>query len=530
MATIAEEINDLKGRVNSAYDACVEKGATIPTVKNTANLPECIRSISGGSPSPTPPPASYEDVCKEVEFCQSKLIEQGGKSTYAGAWIGLRYSGIDYENFTLGSSNVVAVRTSDGAFYSYANDGASVTHHWDNSKDFDIPGIQTEHKFNWVIYYFSANSIVSNSSYLDCKKVVNIVYVFDMDLKFQSMSWGYEKNNSYGLSRQNDILQSFDFIDNHRCYGNTTDFSNFCSDCTSLTKLPDNLDTSSGTRFNNFCSNCYALTKLPDNLDTSKGTNFSSFCIYCQSLTKLPDNLDTSSSTDFNSFCANCYSLTKLPDNLDTSKVTNFNRFCQKCQSLTKLPDNLDTSSGTNFNSFCSDCCSLTNLPDSLDTGSGTNFNEFCVNCCSLTKLPDNLNTSSGTDFFFFCSNCYALTKLPDNLDTSSGTNFNSFCRYCYSLTKLPDNLDVSKGTNFNNFCFNCYALTKANIILPADQNITTLKASNKLTVASMRYIADHAPTTSGHTLTIGSTNIERANAYDPTIITTLTGKGWTVN
>lgn len=328
MATIAEEINDLKSRVNSAYDACVEKGATIPAVKNTANLPECIRSISGGSPSPSP--ASYEDVCKEVEFCQSKLVEQGGKSTYAGAWIGLRYSGIDYENFTLGSSNVVAVRTSDGAFYSYANDGASVTHHWDSSKDFDIPGIQTEHKFNWVIYYFSANSIVSNSSHLDCAKVVNIVYVFDMDLKFYSVTSGTTQN-SYGLCRYNSILQSFDFIDNHKCYGNTS------------------------------------------------------------------------------------------------------------------------------------------------------------------------------TDFSYFCFNCLALTKLPDSLDTS-------------------------KGTNFSNFCNNCCALTKANIILPAAYNITTLNASNKLTVASMRYIADHAPTTSGHTLTIGSTNIERANAYDPTIITTLTGKGWTVN
>ena len=139
MATIAEEINDLKGRVNSAYDACIEKGATIPAVKNTANLPECIRSISGGSPSP----ASYEDVCKEVDFCKQVFQQQGGKSTYAGAWIGLRYSGIDYEKFTLGSSNVVAVRTSDGAFYSYANDGASVTHNWDSSKDFVIPGIDT---------------------------------------------------------------------------------------------------------------------------------------------------------------------------------------------------------------------------------------------------------------------------------------------------------------------------------------------------------------------------------------------------
>ena len=88
--TIAEEINDLKGRVNSAYDACVDKGATIPTVKNTANLPECIRSISGGSP--LPPSASYEDVCKEVEICKSKLVEQGKKGDYTIAWIGLSYS------------------------------------------------------------------------------------------------------------------------------------------------------------------------------------------------------------------------------------------------------------------------------------------------------------------------------------------------------------------------------------------------------------------------------------------------------
>ena len=503
MATIAEEINDLKGRVNSAYDACVEKGATIPTVKNTANLPECIRSISGGSPSPTPP-ASYEDVCKEVEFCQSKLIEQGGKSTYAGSWIGLRYSGIDYENFTLDPSNVVAVRTSDGAFYSFENDGASVTHHWDNSKDFGIEGIQTQHKFNWVIYYFSANSIVSNSSHLDCAKVVNIVYVFDMDLKFYSVTSG-STHNSYGLSRYNDILQSFDFIDNHRCYGNSsTNFSNFCSGCFCLAKIPDNLNTSNGTNFQSFCSDCYSLTNIPDNLYTSKGTNFSFFFLGCN-MTKLPDNLDTSSGTDFSYFCSGCRSLANLPDNLDTSKGTNFSFFCQECYSLTKLPDNLDTSKGTNFNCFC-------------------------LRCRTMTKLPDNLDTSSGTNFTKFCFECHSMTKLPDNLNTSKGKTFDSFCQNCYSMTNLPDNLDTSSGTKFYNFCAVCYALTKANIILPAAYNITTLKDSNKLTVASMRYIADHAPTTSGHTLTIGSTNIERANAYDPTIITTLTGKGWTVN
>ena len=126
-----------------------------------------------------------------------------------------------------------------------------------------------------------------------------------MDLKFYSVTSG-TAHNSYGLSRYNDILQSFDFIDNHRCYGNTTSFSNFCYNCYALTKLPDNLDTSSGTDFNRFCYYCYSLTKLPDSLDTSSGTNFSDFCNSCYSLTKLPDNLVTSSGTDFIGFCAGC--------------------------------------------------------------------------------------------------------------------------------------------------------------------------------------------------------------------------------
>lgn len=197
---ISNAIQDLKDRVLSAYGACEEKGAELPDVKNTANLPDCIRSISGGSSNP-----SYETVRKEVEFCKSKLISEGGKGSCAGAWICLRYSGVDYEDFALSSSNVVAVRTSDGAFYSYEDDGANVTHHWDSSKDFDIEGIDIGQKFNWVIYYYSANSIASNSSYLDCAKAVNIIYVFDMDLKLVSVTSG-STYNAYGLSRYNTVL------------------------------------------------------------------------------------------------------------------------------------------------------------------------------------------------------------------------------------------------------------------------------------------------------------------------------------
>ena len=49
MATIAEEINDLKSRVNSAYDACELKGATIPQDKTTWNLSSTIESIPTGA-------------------------------------------------------------------------------------------------------------------------------------------------------------------------------------------------------------------------------------------------------------------------------------------------------------------------------------------------------------------------------------------------------------------------------------------------------------------------------------------------
>ena len=52
MATIAEEINDLKSRVNSAYDACELKGATIPQDKTTWNLSSTIESIPSSGEMP----------------------------------------------------------------------------------------------------------------------------------------------------------------------------------------------------------------------------------------------------------------------------------------------------------------------------------------------------------------------------------------------------------------------------------------------------------------------------------------------
>ena len=46
--TIASEIQRIKTNIANAYTACDNKGATMPTTQNSANLANCINSIQGG--------------------------------------------------------------------------------------------------------------------------------------------------------------------------------------------------------------------------------------------------------------------------------------------------------------------------------------------------------------------------------------------------------------------------------------------------------------------------------------------------
>ena len=46
--SVTSEITRIKARISDSYDACEDKGATIPSVKNSTNLPSCIASIPSG--------------------------------------------------------------------------------------------------------------------------------------------------------------------------------------------------------------------------------------------------------------------------------------------------------------------------------------------------------------------------------------------------------------------------------------------------------------------------------------------------
>ena len=399
-----------------------------------------------------------------------KILDEDTRD-YPGKVGVILYNFNDVSDFQLSSSGMTAVATSDGAFYTYADNGANVSHNWDTTQDKDDGrGFKTR----WVIYYYTTDTTSD---------------VFKQDDK--KFGWAYNLI-AYLVLRIN-------------CSTGYT----FCSGQRFLEAIDNVGYTISGTSFYNFCNNCYSLTKFPDGLDTSNGTSFYGFCYYCHLLTKLPDGLDTSNGTNFNNFCAYCSSLTKLPDGLDTSNGTDFNNFCQHCYSLTKLPDGLDTGNGTNFYNFCQHCYSLTKFPDGLDTSNGTNFQYFCAYCHLLTKLPDGLDTGNGTNFTYFCSNCSSLQEVPSISLSANTTNHTSK----YSAPFISASW-----------------LKTINLTLPSNTNFW-LDMSTRISIESFRYIADRAPdvTATPRTLTVGSTNISRINAEDPTIITDLNAKGWTV-
>ena len=414
MATIAEQLTSLANTKTAIKDAIIAKGVQVADDTPFRNYADKIGEISGGGePSGEwQPNPNWWDI--------RKILDEDTRD-YAGKVGVILYNFNDVSDFQLSSSGMTAVATSDGAFYSYANNGSKVSHNWDTSKDKDDGrGFKTR----WIIYYYTTDTTSDKFGRSDAKFGCAYNFIAYLVLRINC------SNGSY-------------FCDNQR------------------------------------------LLEAIDNVGHSiNGTNFSGFCAYCYSLARLPDGLDTSNGTNFNNFCSSCASLTGLPDGLDTSNGTNFSSFCSGCQSLARLPDGLDTSNGTNFGSFCYNCPSLIMLPDVLDTSNGTIFSSFFSGCASLIKSSEFTMAKSTTEI---------TSKYSGPFSSSTW------------IVELP--LTLPSNTNF------------------------WLDMSTRISIESFRYIADHAPdvTATPRTLTVGTTNISRINAEDPTIITDLNAKGWTV-
>ena len=350
-----------------------------------------------------------------------KILDEDTRD-YAGKVGVIMYNRNDVSDFILAASGMTAVATSDGAFYTYADNGANVSHTWDTSKDKDDG---RGSKTRYMIFYYTTDTTTHNYT-----------------LESQGFGWAYNAI-AYVVLRINCTTGST-FFRNHR----------------SLEAVDNVGYVIKSTSFGHFFGNCCSLRKLPDNVDTSICVTIDNFCSTCTSLQIIPYELDTSRCPNLQGFCYQCFSLQKIPEVLDVSNCTNLYLAFLNCTALFELPDVLDTSNCTSFS----------------NTFGGTN---------SLTKAPA-ISMANNTTVF-----------------TSQG------------------------GCPFNGATW----LTEIPLTLPSNSNFW-LSSSTRISIESFRYIADHAPdvTATPRTLTIGSTNISRCNAADPTIITDLNARGWSVS
>lgn len=407
MGTTADKLNKLLETKTAIKDAIVAKGVAVADTDTFASYPAKIAEISGGGSDEWQPNPNWWDI---------KTIVDNDTRDYLGKVGAILYNFSDVSEFNMTSTGVCAVATSDGAFYTYADDGAKVTHNWDITKDKDDGrGAKTR----YAIYYFPSDSTTNKM------EMYNTAYGWETT----GVAYIVLRIRTYGVSLF-DKQRHLEAVENEG----------------------------------------YPVT----------GESFQGFCNACSRLQK-PPRVDTSNCTNFSTFCYQCYSLKKFPWALDTSKGISFSNMFDSCYPLQELP------SGLSLNGVC--------------TG--------VVRYGALIKLPDGLDVSACTNLHYAFANMNCLVDAGV-FDMSGVTNSFSSAAVCpfYSSPWLMH----------------------IKLTLPSHSNFW-LNGSARITIESFRYIADHAPdvTATPRTLTIGSTNITRCNEADPTIITDLNAKGWTV-
>jgi len=351
--SIEDKLIQLGETKNLIKNAIIEKGVEVNSSTPFKDYANKIKEISGGGGSTEWQP--------DKEWFDIKTILQEDNREYAGKAI-ILYSDTDiFTTFSKSSSsvNIAAIATSDGSFYN----SFPVTHYWDRSKD---KLSSSGYKTRYLILYFSSSSIPYTD--LNAYYINNSLYaVFGCNIT-KASTQSFATNTFF---YNNYTIQYFEFLDGY------------------------NFDV--GQKWNGFCSNCHSLRKLPDNLDTSLATSLDNFCSYCTSLEKLPDNLNTSNSTTFSSFCAYAKNLRKLPDSLDTSNGTYFSGFCQYCDNLLYIPSAIDMSKNNDaLNNFLYYCRSLKNIKIILGTAYNLQLSSVGngrINTESIKFIADNAPT-----------------------------------------------------------------------------------------------------------------------------------------
>lgn len=217
-----------------------------------------------------------------------------------------------------------------------------------------------------------------------------------------------------------------------------------------------------------------------------------------------------------------------------TVTISNYGAFANDI-SLAQVPKNISWNFSGSTGVPFTNCPSITDmsslvLQENFPGGDGLSWI-----WPGVSIMPDCVLATKPKDLSFVDTSVSAFTsliKIPDGWDLSQCTNFG---RTFYSAPNLMCAGTVDMSANTASFSsarspFNVPKLREIKCTLPSNTNVW-FNISTTISIESFRFMADHAPdvTATPRTLTIGSTNISRINVADPTIITDLNARGWTV-
>lgn len=358
--SIASEIHRIKNNISAAYSACESKGATMPQLQNSNNLPAAIRSIP------------YKDTTlRLIDWDGTVLREYTRESALALSALpdvpGVQHELLTFQSWNWSISNIKAwiqahegECLSVGAIYTTA-DGQN-HNYWINPRLNEIQSIIIQKR---------GESDIGNEEFRYCLTLSAV-------------------NIPYGAAR----------IGNYAFY-----------DCHALASvnIPESV-----TRIGNYAFyNCYILKSIsiPDSV-----ANIGNYVFYsCFFLTSV-DIPDSTTSIGEYAF-SNCYSLTSV--NIPNSVTGISKGMFSDCHVLSSvnIPESV-TSIGEYAFSYCYSI-SAVNIPDSV-TSIGKNAFYNC-NAISSVIIPDSV-TSIGEYAFYGCRSlfvvdiCDSLTSIADHM------------------------------------------------------------------------------------------------------------------
>ena len=355
MATIAEEINDLKSRVNSAYDVCELKGATIPQDKTTWNLSSTIESIPSSGEMPKIfgiPISTYVPINQEGEY--NSLVNLEDTNEYCLSVTGsIRFGndfsmlkikkllGIPGTSFSIyDKTSILSVIFNNVEFHNTSNDLKYAKQQMNSFADQLFAGVEYKYvSFPDVTkgFRYRTNSTVNSNASFDTTFHNTKIDKLDLPL------YSYDNINFIGSQIGELYAPNLSSVGNSFMKDN-----NSLSSCTIYKHQK-------GTSFTSFFENCSSLSSLPiESISTNKSTISLLSCNFlAKGMTALSSvnlSIETAKSTSditiMNAF-ANCTSLTgavihfnNLTDETGlkmTSGTKRFNNMFAYCPSLEKV-------------------------------------------------------------------------------------------------------------------------------------------------------------------------------------------------